>query len=173
MEGFECRINGRALGVALQHIVRRASTNSGRFRVGRSRCWQRPSRFRRKCGYSCYTDYVRVLNFEIHNVLHLNFSFEVWVAAPRRYTLERWCFASELVVRSLSCSPALVHTKTLMDVNLRVNWNSICWSEVRILQISSEQLKYFSTAQQFTTFSWMPSSWCTIFADHKRSSPEG
>ena len=77
MEGFECRINGRALGVALQHIVRRASTKSGRFRVGRTRCWQRPSRFRKKCRHSCDTDYVRVLNFEIHNVLHLNLSFEV------------------------------------------------------------------------------------------------
>ena len=77
MEGFDCKINGRALGVALQHIVRRASTKSGRFRVGRTRCWQRPSRFRKKCRHSCDTDYVRVLNFEIHNVLHLNLSFEV------------------------------------------------------------------------------------------------
>ena len=36
-----------------------ASTNTGRFRVGGSRCWPQPSRVRKTCYHSCDTDSVR------------------------------------------------------------------------------------------------------------------
>ena len=39
--------------------VGRASTNTGRFRVGGSRCGPRPARLRKTCYHSCYTDSVQ------------------------------------------------------------------------------------------------------------------
>ena len=39
--------------------VGRASTNTGRFRVGDSRCGQRPARLRKTCYHSCDTDSVQ------------------------------------------------------------------------------------------------------------------
>ena len=41
---------------ALLARVGRASTNTGRSRVGGSRCWTRPARLRKTCYHSCYTD---------------------------------------------------------------------------------------------------------------------
>ena len=41
--------------------VGRASTNTGRFRVGDSRCGQRPARLRKTCYHSCDTDSVQEL----------------------------------------------------------------------------------------------------------------
>ena len=59
--GFYCKINGRA-GAALQQKLGRvglASTNTRRFRVSGSRCWQQPTRFRKTCYHSCDTDSVQ------------------------------------------------------------------------------------------------------------------
>ena len=44
---------------ALLGRVGRASTNTGRFPVGGSRCGQRPARLRKPCYHSCYTDSVQ------------------------------------------------------------------------------------------------------------------
>ena len=41
--------------------VKRASTNTGRFWVGGSRCWQRPASLRKTCYHSCDTDSVQEL----------------------------------------------------------------------------------------------------------------
>ena len=46
---------------ALLARVGRASTNTGRFRVGGSRCGPRPARLRKTCYHSCDTDSVPVL----------------------------------------------------------------------------------------------------------------
>ena len=40
-------------------LVWLASTNTGRFRVGGSRCWQRQARLRKTCYHSCDTDSVQ------------------------------------------------------------------------------------------------------------------
>ena len=46
---------------ALEQLGRvgQASTNTGRFRVGDSHCWQRPARFRKQCYHSCHNELVR------------------------------------------------------------------------------------------------------------------
>ena len=59
IEGLESEINGQALGAALRLArVGRASlsTNTGRFRVGGSRCGPRQARLRKACYHSCDTD---------------------------------------------------------------------------------------------------------------------
>ena len=50
-----------AWGRALAQLgrVERARTNTLRFRVGGSRCWQRQARLRKMCYHSCDTDSVR------------------------------------------------------------------------------------------------------------------
>ena len=68
-EGYSRRqskvFTGRALGVGLFQVhlrqVGRASTNTGRFRVGGNRCWPRLARFslRKRCCRSCYSHLVR------------------------------------------------------------------------------------------------------------------
>ena len=68
IEGFDCKINGQALGAALRHSLGgsdgRARTQPGRvfptpkFRVGGSCCWPRPARLRKMCYHSCDTDSV-------------------------------------------------------------------------------------------------------------------
>ena len=64
IEGFDCKINGQAFGAAPAQVGRvgRASTNTGRFRVGGSRCGPRPVRLRKTCYHSCDTDSVRGFN---------------------------------------------------------------------------------------------------------------
>ena len=64
IEGFDCKINGQALGAALQHRLggsdgRAASANIWCFRVCCSRCWQRPARLKKTCYHSFDTDSVQ------------------------------------------------------------------------------------------------------------------
>ena len=44
---------------ALLGLVGWASTNTGRFQAGYSRCWQLPVGLRKTCYHSCYTDSVQ------------------------------------------------------------------------------------------------------------------
>ena len=69
IEGFEDKIKCRALGAALRHSLRRlarvgrASTNTGRFPVGGSRCAPRPARLRNSNSVQESTRFKWFVNF--------------------------------------------------------------------------------------------------------------
>ena len=77
IEGFDCKINGRARG-----LVGLASKNTGHFWVSGSRCWPRQACLRKNCYHSCKT----------HLVLESKMFWCFVNFGPWQVTADRYCF---------------------------------------------------------------------------------